>query len=94
MAGLETLRDFPSDTREHSLEAGVDRLESSADDQRRQHARAERERAKFEMALRSVEAVEARIIRLEALLEMKRVANRLKDLVDLEALQKNAPNKK
>lgn len=38
--------------------------------------------------------IDARIIRLEALLEMKRVANRLKDLADLEALQKIAPYKK
>lgn len=32
-----------------------------------------------------------RIIRLEALMEMKRLANHLKDLADLEALQKIAP---
>jgi DNA-binding sugar fermentation-stimulating protein len=38
--------------------------------------------------------VEARIIRLETLMEMKRVANRLKDLADLDALQKLDPYKK
>ena len=38
--------------------------------------------------------VDARIIRLETLLEMKRTANRLKDLADLDALQKIAPYKK
>lgn len=38
--------------------------------------------------------INARIIGLEALMEMKRVANRLKDLADLEALQKIAPYKK
>jgi hypothetical protein len=38
--------------------------------------------------------LEARIIRLETLMEMKRAANRLKDLVDLDALQKIDPYKK
>jgi hypothetical protein len=38
--------------------------------------------------------VEARIIRLETLMEMKRVANRLKDLADLDALRKLDPYKK
>ena len=38
--------------------------------------------------------IDARIIRLETLLEMKRAANRLKDLADLEALEKFAPYKK
>jgi hypothetical protein len=38
--------------------------------------------------------IDARIIRLETLLEMKRAANRLKDLADLEALEKIAPYKK
>ena len=38
--------------------------------------------------------VDARIIRLETLLQMKRSANRLKDLADLEALEKIAPYKK
>ena len=37
--------------------------------------------------------INARIIGLEVLLEMKRTANRLKDQVDLEALQKIAPYK-
>ena len=52
--------------------------------------------AEYEQAVSEMVApgVEARIIRFEALLEMKRVANRLKDLVDLEALQKIAPYKK
>ena len=38
--------------------------------------------------------IDARIIRLETLLKMKRAANRLKDLADLEALEKIAPYKK
>ena len=38
--------------------------------------------------------IDARIIRLETLLEMKRAANRLKDLADLEALEKIASYKK
>jgi len=38
--------------------------------------------------------IDARIIRLETLLEMKRSANRLKDLADLEALEKIASYKK
>jgi hypothetical protein len=38
--------------------------------------------------------IDARIIRLETLLEMKRSANRLKDLADLEALEKIGPYKK
>ena len=38
--------------------------------------------------------IDARIIRLETLLQMKRSANRLKDLADLEALEKIAPYKK
>ncbi len=38
--------------------------------------------------------IDARIIRLENLLKMKRAANRLKDLADLEALEKFAPYKK
>jgi hypothetical protein len=38
--------------------------------------------------------IDARIIRLETLLEMKRAANRLKDLADVEALEKIAPYKK
>lgn len=38
--------------------------------------------------------IDAPIIGLEALLEMKRTANRLKDLADLEALEKIASHKK
>ena len=38
--------------------------------------------------------IDARIICLETLLKMKRSANRLKDLADLEALEKIAPYKK
>ena len=38
--------------------------------------------------------IDARIIRLETLLEMKPAANRIKDLADLEALEKIAPYKK
>ncbi|MEI8293324.1 MAG: hypothetical protein WCG66_04930 [bacterium] len=38
--------------------------------------------------------LDVRIVRLEALLKMKRAANRLKDLVDLDALQKIDPYKK
>ena len=60
---------------------------------------------KIEMELRSIEydqalleplapGIDARIIRLETLLEMKRAANRLKNLADLEALEKIAPYKK
>ena len=60
---------------------------------------------KIEMELRSIEydqalleplapGIDARIIRLETLLEMKRAANRRKDLADLAALEKIAPYKK
>lgn len=100
MAGLEVPCDFPCDTREDSLAEGVDRFERSAEDQGRQLARAGCGNAKgrngdCEMELRSVEAVVgARIIRLETLMEMKRVANRLKDLADLDALHKLDPYKK
>ena len=38
--------------------------------------------------------IDARIIRLETLLEMKPAANRLKDLADLAALEKISPYKK
>ena len=38
--------------------------------------------------------INARIVGLEVLLEMKRAANRLKDQVDMEALQKIAPYKR
>ena len=38
--------------------------------------------------------IDARIIRLETLLEMKRAANRIKNLADLAALEKISPYKK
>ena len=38
--------------------------------------------------------IDARIIRLETLLEMKPAANRIKNLADLEALEKISPYKK
>ena len=38
--------------------------------------------------------IDARIIRLETLLEMKPAANRIKDLADLAALEKISPYKK
>ena len=77
----------------------------SADDQRRQLAHARKRECKIEMELRSIEydqalleplapGIDARIIRLETLLEMKRAANRRKDLADLAALEKIAPYKK
>lgn len=52
--------------------------------------------AEYEAAISEPVApgVDARIIRLETLVEMKRAANRLKDLADLDALQKIAPYKK
>jgi hypothetical protein len=52
--------------------------------------------AEYELAVAETVApgIDARIVGLEALLKMKRTANRSKDLVDLDALQKIAPYKK
>jgi hypothetical protein len=49
-------------------------------------------RMQIEIGLRSIEAVVGAL--KETLLKMKRAANRLKDLADLEALEKIAPYKK